>query len=273
MSLERIEMLRLTLFLAGLAFLGLAEALMPRRPLRVGKRRWPTNLGLVVIDALCVRFVLQTVTAVAAASMAAERGWGVLHLIALPTWAAILLGVLVLDFAIYLQHVMFHALPVLWRLHMVHHTDVDVDVTTGLRFHPFEILLSVLIKGGVVTLMGIPLAAVVLFEIVLNATSMFNHSNLRIPEWLDGVLRWVVVTPDMHRVHHSVHRHETNSNFGFNVPWWDRLCGTYRARPRDGHDRMVIGLTAYQDKVRQTLGWLLVLPFRGRAGEYSIRRE
>lgn len=272
MSLERVEILRLTLFLTGLACLGLAEALAPRRRLRAGKRRWPTNLSIVVVDALFVRVVLMSLTAVAAASMAAERGWGWLNQAALPEWAAIVLGILILDFAIYLQHVMFHAVPLLWRVHLVHHADIDLDVTTGLRFHPLEIALSMLIKVGVVTLVGIPVTAVIVFEILLNATSMFNHSNLRLPEAWDRALRWVIVTPDMHRVHHSVHRDETDSNFGFNAPWWDWLCGTYRAQPRDGHETMAIGLTPYQDRERQSLGWVLALPFRPRPRELGVDR-
>jgi len=207
------------------------------------------------------------------AVFAAERGWGVLNQVSAPAALTIIAAVLFLDLAIYLQHVMFHAVPMFWRLHMVHHADVDFDVTTGLRFHPVEIVLSMLIKLAVVLFLGPPVVAVLIFEVLLNATAMFNHGNVRIVPSFDRALRWFVVTPDMHRVHHSVIRQETNSNFGFNLPWWDRLLGTYRAQPAAGQESMTIGLEQYQEQRRQTLPWLLVLPFDGRTGRYPVGRE
>jgi sterol desaturase/sphingolipid hydroxylase (fatty acid hydroxylase superfamily) len=184
--------------------------------------------------------------------------------------ASIVVSVLVLDLVIYLQHVMFHAVPALWRLHMVHHADVDFDCTTGLRFHPLEILLSMVIKLSAVALLGPPAVAVIIFEVVLNATSIFNHGNVRLAGAVDRFVRWILVTPDMHRVHHSVKPFETNSNFGFNLPWWDRLLGTYRNQPEDGHETMTIGLSQFQEKTRQGLLGLLAMPFRGRAEDYPM---
>jgi sterol desaturase/sphingolipid hydroxylase (fatty acid hydroxylase superfamily) len=195
------------------------------------------------------------------ALVAGERGWGLLNNLDLAPAVSIVLSVLILDLAIYLQHVMFHAVPALWRLHMVHHADVDFDVTTGLRFHPLEIVLSMLIKLAAVALLGPPAVAVILFEVVLNATAIFNHGNVHLPTMVDRILRWIVVTPDMHRVHHSVKTLETNSNFGFNLPWWDRLLGTYRDQPEDGHEAMTIGLSQFQDRPRQSLHWLVAAPF------------
>jgi sterol desaturase/sphingolipid hydroxylase (fatty acid hydroxylase superfamily) len=216
---------------------------------------------LVAVNTFAVRLVLP-VTAVALADIASERGWGALNLLEWPAPIEFVLGFLLLDFVIYLQHVMFHAVPLFWRLHRVHHADLDFDVTTGVRFHTLEIILSMIIKLGTVLALGPSAWCVVAFEVVLNATSMFNHANIRIPTRLDSVLRTLVVTPDMHRVHHSVIRRETDSNFGFNFPWWDRLCGTYRPQPRDGHLQMDIGLPQYRDE-RQTslLHRILMLPF------------
>jgi sterol desaturase/sphingolipid hydroxylase (fatty acid hydroxylase superfamily) len=176
-----------------------------------------------------------------------------------------------LDFAIYLQHVMFHAVPLLWRLHMVHHADLDIDATTGVRFHVLEILISMGIKMAAVVLLGAPALAVLIFEVLLNATSMFSHGNARMPAWLERLLRLFVVTPDMHRVHHSIHPNETNSNFGFNAPWWDYLFGTYKAQPADGHEGMTIGLEQFRDERRaDRLHWMLLLPFVGRIGGYPV---
>jgi len=201
-----------------------------------------------------------------------ELGWGLLNNVAMPTWIGVSIGVVVLDCAIYLQHVMFHAVPVLWRLHRMHHADLDFDVTTGLRFHPFEIMLSMGIKLGVIAALGLPAVAVVAFEVLLNGTAMFNHGNLRLPVILDRALRLVVVTPDMHRVHHSVVIREANSNFGFNLPWWDKLFGTYRPQPAAGHEDMSIGLGRYRDPKRLTLPWLLVMPFSGKPTGHPINR-
>jgi sterol desaturase/sphingolipid hydroxylase (fatty acid hydroxylase superfamily) len=253
-------------FVGILVLIGMLEAALPRRARRYPRRtRWPANLGIVLIDTAVLR-VAFPLLAVGAALLAEERGWGLLRLADVPWWLAWPIALLALDLAVYLQHVVFHALPTLWRLHRMHHADLDFDVTTGLRFHPLEIVISMGWKILVILALGAPAGAVILFEVVLNATSMFNHSNLRIPTALDRALRWVVVTPDMHRVHHSVHPDETNSNFGFNLPWWDRLLGTYRDQPRDGHEGMTIGLNRFRDASELRLDRLLLQPFRGDAG-------
>ena len=246
------------------------EVLTPRRPRTVGRNwRWPNNLGVLAVDALLVRVVLP-ITTVGVALVAEAHGVGLFNMIALPAWASTIVSVMVLDLAIYLQHVLFHAVPALWRLHRMHHADLEVDVTTGLRFHPIEILLSTGIKLAVVTAVGAPAAAVLIFEVLLNATSIFNHSNVRIPADIDRILRWFVVTPDMHRVHHSILRRETNSNFGFNLPWWDRLLGTYRAQPAAGHAAMTIGIEQFRDPRELGLDRMLLQPFRGEAGGYPL---
>lgn len=199
-----------------------------------------------------------------------EHGWGVLHHLSLPYPAAVLAGILVLDFIIYLQHVMFHTLPLCWRFHMMHHADLDYDLTTGMRFHTIEIIISLLIKLAAIYVLGPPALAVIIFEILLNSTAMFNHGNIYLPEKIDRVLRLIIVTPDMHRVHHSVVIRETNSNFGFNIPWWDRLFGTYRKQPVAGHKDMVIGLAQFRNPKKLTLPWMLALPFIGSTGSYPI---
>jgi sterol desaturase/sphingolipid hydroxylase (fatty acid hydroxylase superfamily) len=261
MSLTEEPVARLVFFFGTLAVLAAWEVAAPRRPLTDSKaRRWLRNLSLVAIDTAVAR-VLLPVLPVGMALLAEERGWGVLHAVALPPWLGFVLAVLALDFVVYIQHVLFHYLPVLWRFHRMHHTDLDIDVTTGNRFHPVEILISFGIKLAAVVLIGPQAAAVVVFEILLNTTSQFNHSNVRMPEPLDRWLRRVVVTPDMHRVHHSVIPRETNSNFGFSVSWWDRLCGTYRPQPEQGHTGMTIGLREYRDPAMLTLPRLLIQPF------------
>ena len=255
------------------ALMAVWEMLAPRRPWSVGRwARWPHNLGIVVIDALTVRILIPT-AAVGAALFAAGNGWGLFHVAGLRLSLASLLGFLALDLVIYAQHVAFHKVPLLWRLHRMHHADVDIDVTTGLRFHPIEILISMLIKIGVVIALGIPPVAVFVFEAVLNATSMFNHANISMPSWLDRALRLVVVTPDMHRVHHSIAAKETDSNFGFNLPWWDRLFHTYRAAPQAGHDGMTIGLPTFREGAELRLDRLLTQPFRGGAADQPRRRS
>jgi sterol desaturase/sphingolipid hydroxylase (fatty acid hydroxylase superfamily) len=255
------QIIRLAFFFGILTVIAGWEILAPRRPLTDNKRRrWLTNLSLVVIDTTAVRFIFP-VLPVGMALMAQQQGWGILNNLLLPSWIKIILVVVALDFVIYLQHVLFHFLPTLWRLHRMHHTDLDIDVTTGIRFHPIEILISMVIKLSVVVLLGAPALAVIVFEVALNATSMFNHGNIRIPVILDRWLRLVVVTPDMHRVHHSVIPRETNSNFGFNLPWWDRLCGTYRPQPEQGHKAMTIGLKEFRDPAMLNLPRLLIQPF------------
>lgn len=233
----------------------------PRRILSLPRiRRWPANLGIIVVDSVVVRLVFP-VLAVGVAGLAEARGWGLLPWLNAPAGLAFIASLLLLDLAIYAQHVAFHKAPLLWRLHRMHHTDLDFDVTTALRFHPLEIVLSMLIKLAVVLLLGAPAVAVLLFEVILNATAMFNHGNVGLPPALDRILRWMVVTPDMHRVHHSVRPEETNSNFGFNLPWWDRLFGTYRDQPRDGHTGMTLGLDYFRDRRATRLDGLLLQPF------------
>jgi len=239
------------------------EFAAPKRPLSLSRAsRWTGNLGIVVLNTALARLVFP-ILPVGVALMAADRGWGVLNSTDLPDGLAVILAVVLLDLAIYVQHVLFHAAPLLWRLHRMHHADQDIDVTTGARFHPVEILLSIAIKLAVVTALGAPAVAVIIFEVLLNATAMFNHANVAIPAGFDRVLRWVVVTPDMHRVHHSEDHGETDSNFGFNLPWWDRLFRTYRDQPKLGHQDMTIGLPIFRDPADQRLDKMLVQPFRG----------
>lgn len=255
-------MVRLGAFAGIFAVLALGEWARPRRGPGYRRRpRWGSNLALVALNTLLVRLVFVG-GAVGAALFAAERGWGVLRLVSLPGPVAVVLAVIALDLLVYLQHVLFHAIPALWRLHRVHHADRDFDLTTGIRFHPLEILLSMALKAAGVLLLGPPAVAVLVFEVLLNGTSLFNHSNLRLPPRLDRGLRWIVVTPDMHRVHHSVRGDEVDRNFGFNLPWWDRLLGTYRAQPRDGHQGMTIGVPGLEAPAWTTrLDRMLVLPF------------
>ena len=262
-------LVRTTLFFSILLMMAVAEAALPRRPLRFGRHRWPANLGIVVIDALFIRLLLPG-GAVAAAFWAEAHGFGLLNMVAWPHGIELLLAIILLDLIIYGQHLLFHAVPLLWRLHMVHHADRDIDVTTGLRFHPLEILLSMLIKMAVVTLLGASALAVVIFEIVLNGMAMFNHANLRLPVPLEKLLRLLVITPDLHRVHHSVIRAETNSNFGFNLSIWDRVFGTFKAQPALGHRDMRIGLAHLQEALTHHLGFMLRLPFTGHIGQYPI---
>jgi sterol desaturase/sphingolipid hydroxylase (fatty acid hydroxylase superfamily) len=265
---------RLTFFLAVFAAMAVWELLAPRRPLSVSKAvRWTNNIGLVVLNTVLLRLLFPA-AAVGMATFAAAHGWGLFNYVELPYWLAVTISVIVMDFMIWLQHVMVHAIPVFWRLHRVHHADPDYDLTTGTRFHPIEIILSMLIKFATIAVLGPPVLAVIVFEVLLNATAMFNHGNVRLPARVDRLLRWLVVTPDMHRVHHSVEDDETNSNFGFNLPWWDRLLGTYRDQPRGGHTGMTIGIRGY-DQARDVswLPGLLVLPFRGRISDYVINRR
>jgi len=263
---------RIGLFLGVLAILAAAEALAPRRRRTIGRLlRWSGNLGIVALNTLAVRLMFP-VAALGLALLAEERGLGLLNAVEVPAWLGFVVAVLALDLAIYFQHVLFHAVPALWRLHRMHHADLEFDVTTGLRFHPVEILLSMGIKLAVVAALGPPAAAVLVFEVLLNATAIFNHANLCLPTGIDRVLRWVVVTPDMHRVHHSIRREETNSNFGFNLPWWDRLFGTYRAQPRDGHEGMTIGIEQFRTGRDLWLDRMLLQPLRGVVGNYPINR-
>ena len=270
-SLANEAILRIAAFSVVFTAMAVWELRTPRRPLTLGRSmRWPSNLGIVAVDVLVVRILFPT-SAVAVALLAEARGWGLFQAWVMPVWLAMPLAVIVLDLAIYLQHVLFHALPTLWRIHRMHHADLDFDITTGGRFHPVEIALSMAIKLAVVAALGAPAAAVLLFEILLNATAMFNHSNVRLPQRVDRVLRWLVVTPDMHRVHHSVVMKETNSNFGFNLSWWDRLFGTYRDQPAAGHERMSIGVEDFRDPAEQRLDRMLTQPFRQRPRDRAER--
>ena len=262
--------IRVAAFLAMLAAMALWELAAPRRRMDIPRLlRWSNNLALVVIDSILVRLAFP-VLAVGVAVIAGERGWGLLNAIALPGWLAGIIAFVALDLAIYLQHVLFHAVPALWRLHRMHHADLEFDTTTGVRFHPVEILLSMGLKLGVVAALGAPALAVLIFEVLLNATALFNHANIDLPRRIDATLRLFVVTPDMHRVHHSIHPSETNSNFGFNLPWWDRLLGTYRAQPRDGHEGMTIGITAFRTRRELWLDRMLLQPFRSDTGGYPL---
>jgi sterol desaturase/sphingolipid hydroxylase (fatty acid hydroxylase superfamily) len=265
--------IRLAAFGGVFAVMAIWELIGPRRKQAIGRAwRWPSNLGVVAVNTLLVR-ILFPITAVGLALVAEARGFGLFNVAALPAWVGVVASIVILDFAIYLQHVLFHAVPALWRLHRMHHADLEFDVSTGLRFHPVEILLSMVIKLTVVAALGAPALAVLIFEVLLNATSMFNHGNVRIPLALDRVLRWFVVTPDMHRVHHSILSRETNSNFGFNLPWWDRLFGTYRAQPAAGHEAMTIGIEQFRDPRELGLDRMLLQPFREDAGRYPLGRQ
>jgi sterol desaturase/sphingolipid hydroxylase (fatty acid hydroxylase superfamily) len=254
--------IRLSCFLGVLLLMVLWEALTPRRTQSIKRLlRWPNNLSLVVLDTLLVR-LLFPFAAVGMAFLAQSKGWGLLNIVPLPPWFTVPAAALLLDLTIYGQHVAFHAVPLLWRLHRMHHADLEFDVTTGLRFHPGEIVLSMLIKLAAVLMLGASPLAVLVFEVLLNATSMFNHGNVRLPPRLDGLLRALVVTPEMHRVHHSIDRQETDSNFGFNLPWWDRLFGTYRAQPALGHIRMTLGIDRFRDPRELWLHRMLLQPLR-----------
>ena len=266
--------IRFGFFIAVLGIMAVWEILVPRRVLNVSKSiRWMNNLGIVALNTIILRLIFPA-AAVGMAAIADTQDWGILNYIQFPIWFAVIVSVIIMDAVIYFQHVLVHAVPVLWRLHRVHHADLDFDVTTGSRFHPIEIILSLLIKFATIIMLGPPIIAVVLFEVLLNSTSMFNHANVQIPQKVDRLLRWFVVTPDMHRVHHSVENDETNSNFGFNLPWWDRLFGTYRNQPRAGHKQMIIGINTFRDRQHCTLlPGMLAMPFIGKITNYTINRR
>jgi len=254
--------IRLVCFLGVFALMVVVEWLWPKRERAIRRlTRWPHNIAVVVIDTFLARIVLPA-GATGVALLAEQRGWGLFNHISIPIWLTVPLTVLLLDLLIYLQHWAFHMTPLLWRLHRMHHADLDVDVTTGARFHPIEILLSLGIKSAVIIPLGAPAVGVLVFEVLLNATSMFNHTNVRIPAGLERLLRLVLVTPDMHRVHHSILVRETNSNYGFNLPWWDRLFGTYRAQPEAGHDHVTLGIEQFRDPKELRIHRMLLQPFR-----------
>jgi sterol desaturase/sphingolipid hydroxylase (fatty acid hydroxylase superfamily) len=263
--------IRAVVFIAVFLVFAAGEALIPRRSRAVARRwRWPTNVTLVVLNTLIVRLALP-MTGVGMAVIAEQRGWGLLHAIGpMPAVLAFAIAILLLDFSVYLQHVLFHAVPILWRVHRMHHADIDVDVTTGSRFHPVEIFLSMLVKFAVISALGASPIAVLLFEVLLNVGSLFNHANLRLVPGFDRVLRLLVVTPDMHRVHHSAWGVETNTNFGFTFPCWDHLCGTYRDQPSAGHEAMTVGLTCFRDPKHLRLDKTLLQPLFDGNGRYAL---
>ncbi|MES9903648.1 MAG: sterol desaturase family protein [Sedimenticola sp.] len=272
--LENEVIIRLGFFFGVFAVIALWETASPCRQLTRSKAvRWGNNLLLVFLNSMILRLLFPA-AAVGVAVTAQEQGWGLLNIYQVPSPLALIIAVVALDFAIYVQHVMVHAIPALWRLHRVHHADPDYDVTTGARFHPIEIILSMLIKFAVIMVLGPSVAAVVVFEVMLNATAMFNHGNIQLPRGVDRLLRLLLVTPDMHRVHHSVEDDETNSNFGFSLPWWDRLFGTYRDQPRAGQQGMTIGIHTYREAKQVTwLSGMLILPFIGKISSYAINRR
>jgi sterol desaturase/sphingolipid hydroxylase (fatty acid hydroxylase superfamily) len=262
--MENEAIIRLSVFLGLFTLFAVIEAYAPRRPrTQPRSRRWFTNWGIVILDTITLRLLALALPllAVGAALDAQANGWGLMHSLDVPLWLAVVATVLIFDFAIWAQHLITHKIPILWRLHRVHHADRDMDVTTAIRFHPVEIALSMLLKIGLVYLLGPPAIGIVLFEIILNGTAMFNHANIRLPIWLDAMVRQVLVTPDMHRVHHSIHRCEHDSNYGFALSIWDRMFGTYIPQPDAGHDDMTVGLE-WQDDRPSKLGWSLGLPFR-----------
>lgn len=260
---ENENIIRISAFVGMLILMLCLESLIPRR--NPNKSRWSrrlNNLLLIILTTLAIRFLLPVLATLNMAGLAKDKQWGLLNQIELPLPVSILIAIILLDLLIYAQHVLFHKVPILWRLHRVHHSDQDLDVTTGIRFHPIEILLSLLIKAIGIAIIGAPALAVLIFELLLNITPMFNHSNINIPEKFDRYLRWFIVTPDMHRIHHSIYQPETDSNYGFSVPWWDRLFKTYTANPRDGQTTMTIGLDHFPGSETIKLHTLLLQPFK-----------
>lgn len=265
--------IRLSFFFGILLLIATWEAFLPRRALTQKKWiRWYSNLGIVALNTILLRSLFAT-SAVGFAFLAKEHSWGIFNNSNLSSALAILLSVVFLDLAIYLQHVMFHAVPILWRLHRMHHADLDYDVTTGVRFHPIEIILSMVIKLAVISILGAPSISVIIFEVLLNATAMFNHGNIYLPLKIDRFLRWFLVTPDMHRIHHSIHIDETHSNFGFNLPCWDRLLGTYRKEPKDKQETMTIGIDLFREEKYLNLHWLLIQPFLKGKNKCNINED
>jgi len=254
--------IRIGSFIIMLCIMGVAESVWPRRILDAPKlHRWLSNLSISVLSTLLVRLILPLAPAALAVYCELNK-FGLFNIISLPRWLTLLASVLLLDMLIYWQHVVFHKQRILWRIHRMHHADINIDASTGIRFHPIEIALSMLIKFGAILLLGPPAIAVIIFEIVLNGCALFNHANVRLPLRLDAWLRLVVVTPDMHRVHHSTDMKEANMNFGFNFPWWDRLFGTYKAQPDLGHDEMKIGLNIFRGPEFIRLTRMLTIPFK-----------
>lgn len=265
--------IRLGSFLGLFALLTFWELSSPKRGLLELRRfRWISNIGLIVISSILVRFILPT-AAVGVALVVEQNNLGFLNYFDLSFASRFVLAFILMDLSIYFQHVMFHALPLFWRFHRVHHSDLDCDISTGLRFHPFEIVISIIFKFIVIAAVGVPVITVVIFEVILNAASMFTHSNIKMPSSFERLLRWFIVTPDMHRIHHSIKENETNSNFGFFISLWDRLLGTYTAEPEGGHAKMVIGLSNFREPKWQNLRWLIYLPFVTQVNDYSINKR
>lgn len=271
--MEHAGTIRLISFVLIFILIAIWEIISPRRILITSKKmRWFNNLSIVAINPVLLHLVFPLL-AIETAQITQANGWGLLNIFSFPNLIALAVGFVVLDLVIYFQHVMFHAVPLLWRLHMVHHADLDIDLTTGLRFHPIEVVLSMVLKIAVIVALGPPVIVVLAFEIFLNGMSIFNHGNIKIPIAADRWLRWLMVTPDMHRVHHSVIIRETNSNYGFNLSLWDRIFGTYWELPKRGHTDMVIGLSQFRDEKKLTLPWLLMLPIIGDLGKQPINRH
>lgn len=272
--IEHETAIRLSFFFGIFAVMALWELKSPRRKLLVSKlTRWSNNIGLVVLNSIILRLLFPA-AAVGVAAFASEHQWGLFYYYELPVFVVILLTIIAMDFIVYLQHVLVHSVPALWRLHRVHHADRDYDLTTGARFHPIEILVSMLIKFATIVVLGAPVVAVIMFEIILNGMAMFNHGNIKLPDQVDKILRRLFVTPDMHRVHHSVEDDETNSNFGFNLSIWDRIFGTYREQPRAGQEGMTIGIHHFnKDKDVTWIPGMLMLPFKGKVTDYVINRR
>jgi sterol desaturase/sphingolipid hydroxylase (fatty acid hydroxylase superfamily) len=259
--MENLTWIRIGFFASSLTIFALLEWFIPRRKLNYSKlARWRVNLGVIVINNLLL-YLLVPVTGYLWAEQIAEWNFGLLNLVQLPLVLELILTIAILDLAIYYQHYLFHKISVLWRLHRMHHADLDLDVSSGLRFHPLEILISQIFKLALIAILGIDAWLFVIFEIILNTTSLFNHSNLYLPQGFDRFLRKIIVTPDFHRLHHSAWWRETDSNFGFNLPWWDYLFQTYKAVPKKGQLKMQIGLKKYQDATKQNLWWALKMPF------------
>ena len=270
--IENETAIRLSFFFGIFLLVALWEVLTPRRPLNYSKPvRWYSNIGLVFINSIVMRYLFPNIAS-GLAILASQRGWGLFNNYNIPYTFVIIISLLLQDGAIYIQHAMFHYLPLLWRFHRMHHTDTDLDVTSGARFHPVEIIISMCIKLSVIAVLGPPVEAVIIFEVLLNLTAMFNHGNIYIPPKIDQMLRCFVVTPDMHRVHHSISSKETNSNFGFNFPWWDAMFGTYCAQPEKDHKEMIIGLNQFRDPKELHLHKLLIQPFLESTGDYHINK-
>jgi len=254
--------IRPVIFVGLLLVFGIMELALPRRTLKpIKTKRWITNLSIILIDSVLIKLLFKT-AAIGVSLWASVNGYGLFNIIAAPYWLAFAVSFVVLDFSIWFTHVASHKIPILWKIHRMHHSDVDIDASTGIRFHPIEIVLSMCWKFLVVLLLGAPVLSVLIFEIVLNGGALFNHSNTKIPLKLDRILRWIIVTPDMHRVHHSIHPREHNTNYGFNLSIWDKLFSTYTDQPEEGHEGMTIGLANWQDEKPARLDWTLLVPFR-----------